>query len=56
VRALKEIDCGRIFEETASGARALADLGRIIKTMHLLNYFDDDAYRLISSREPGTNC
>ncbi len=26
-------------------ARALADLGRIIKTMHLLNYFDDDAYR-----------
>ena len=26
-------------------ARALADLGRIIKTMHLLNYFDDEAYR-----------
>jgi TnpA family transposase len=26
-------------------ARALADLGRSIKTMHLLNYFDDDAYR-----------
>jgi TnpA family transposase len=26
-------------------ARALADLSRIIKTMHLLNYFDDDAYR-----------
>jgi TnpA family transposase len=26
-------------------ARALADLGRIIKTMHLLNYFDDAAYR-----------
>ena len=26
-------------------ARALADLGRIIKTVHLLNYFDDDAYR-----------
>jgi TnpA family transposase len=26
-------------------ARALADLGRIIKTMHLLNFFDDEAYR-----------
>jgi TnpA family transposase len=26
-------------------ARALADLGRVIKTMHLLNYFDDEAYR-----------
>jgi TnpA family transposase len=26
-------------------ARALAELGRIIKTMHLLNYFDDEAYR-----------
>jgi TnpA family transposase len=26
-------------------ARALADVGRIIKTMHLLNYFDDEAYR-----------
>jgi TnpA family transposase len=26
-------------------ARSLAELGRIIKTMHLLNYFDDEAYR-----------
>ena len=26
-------------------ARALAELGRIIKTVHLLNYFDDEAYR-----------
>ena len=26
-------------------ARALAELGRIIKTIHLLNYFDDDGYR-----------
>jgi TnpA family transposase len=26
-------------------ARALAELGRIIKTIHLLNYFDDEAYR-----------
>ena len=26
-------------------ARALADLGRIIKTIHLLNYLDDDEYR-----------
>jgi TnpA family transposase len=26
-------------------ARALADVGRIIKTMHLLKYFDDEAYR-----------
>ncbi len=25
-------------------ARALADLRRMIKTMHLLNYFDDKAY------------
>jgi TnpA family transposase len=26
-------------------ARALAELGRIIKTMHLLTYFDDETYR-----------
>jgi TnpA family transposase len=26
-------------------ARALAELGRIIKTIHLLNFFDDEAYR-----------
>lgn len=26
-------------------ARALAELGRLIKTMHLLNYFDDESYR-----------
>ena len=26
-------------------ARALAELGRIIKTVHLLNFFDDEAYR-----------
>ena len=26
-------------------ARALADLGRIVKTMHLLNFFEDEAYR-----------
>lgn len=26
-------------------ARALAELGRIIKTIHLLNFFDDDDYR-----------
>ena len=25
-------------------ARALAELGRIIKTIHLLNFFDDEAY------------
>ena len=26
-------------------ARALMELGRIIKTIHLLNFFDDEAYR-----------
>jgi len=26
-------------------ARALAELGRIVKTMHLLNYLDDESYR-----------
>jgi TnpA family transposase len=26
-------------------ARTLAELGRIIKTIHLLNYFDDEGYR-----------
>jgi TnpA family transposase len=26
-------------------ARALAELGRIIKSVHLLNFFDDEGYR-----------
>jgi len=42
-RGLKSICAVRV----SSGrlARALAEFGRIIKTMHLLNYFDDPAYR-----------